>query len=280
MTKLLETGLYRLIEGRHGRFLANPQDRYMGKSILTYGEFSEQEWTLLNQLTPNGGCVIEAGANMGCFTVPLAKKVGAGGLVYAFEPQLLVFQQLCATLALNDLVNVQAFNAGCGDEPEWLNLIRTNPAVLNNFGGYSLEKLQSGQSQTRVRVEKLDDAVDPPRLNLIKADVEGMELATLRGADGLIRAFRPTLYLEAHADDAPALIEHLQALDYDMHWHLPMMYNPANHFGEAKNIFGGTVSFNLLATASERKLDIKGARKVSGPEDHPQNWPKKTKDDD
>ena len=37
----------------------------------------------------------------------------------------------------------------------------------------------------------------------MKADVEGMELSVLRGAAGLIAKFRPLLYLEAHADEAP-----------------------------------------------------------------------------
>ena len=45
-------------------FLTNPQDIYMGRSILHYGEFSEAEWHLLDQITRPGMSVIEAGANM------------------------------------------------------------------------------------------------------------------------------------------------------------------------------------------------------------------------
>ena len=117
MTNLLSTQYYQLVEGRHGRFLANENDVYIGRSMIKYGEFSEPEWMLLQQLIQPGSIVIEAGANMGTFTVPLAKKVGNGGMVYAFEPQLSVFHQMCANVALNDLMNVQSFNAGCGDEP-------------------------------------------------------------------------------------------------------------------------------------------------------------------
>ena len=117
MTELLSTDLYKLVDARHGRFLCNPKDTYLGRSMIEYGEFSEAEWHLLARLAPENAVVVEAGANMGIFTVPLAKSVGLGGMVYAFEPQLPVFQQLCANLALNDLLNVQAFNAGCGAEP-------------------------------------------------------------------------------------------------------------------------------------------------------------------
>ena len=214
MTEILQTGVYHLIEGRHGRFLANPQDMYLGRSMITYGEFSELEWQLLDQLVKPGSVVIEAGSNMGAFTVPLAKKAGRGGLVYAFEPQLSVFQQMCANLALNDLMNVQAFNAGCGDEPGWMPIVRFVPTKERNYGGLSLDSLK-GDSIVRVRIERLDDALDPPRLDLIKADVEGMEAQVLRGAAGLIKKFRPILYVEAHhPKDAPELIRLLQDMDY------------------------------------------------------------------
>ena len=87
MSELLNTGFYRLVRGRHGLFLANPKDVYIGRAVIEYGEFSELEVQVLLQLVPTGGVVIEAGANMGALTVPLAKKVGRSGLVYAFEPQ-------------------------------------------------------------------------------------------------------------------------------------------------------------------------------------------------
>lgn len=272
MNEIFETELYHVINARHGRFLANPQDTYLGRSMIKYGEFSEIEWHLLNQLVKPGAFVVEAGANMGAFTVPLAKNAGRAGMVYAFEPQLAVFQQMCANLALNDLVNVQAFNAGCGEEPGWMPIIRPDPAKNRNYGGLSLDSLK-GESNAKVRIEKLDDAIDPPRLNLIKADVEGMETHVLKGARGLIKEFRPMLYLEAHdPEDAPNLIRLLHELEYDMWWHLPLMYNPKNHTGDTENIFGRITSKNMLCAPVERKMNVKGSRKVADENDHPRNW--------
>lgn len=274
MNEIFETELYHVINARHGRFLANPQDMYLGRSMIKYGEFSETEWHLLDQLVKPGAFVIEAGANMGAFTVPLAKNAGRNGMIYAFEPQLAVFQQMCANLALNDLINVQAFNAGCGAEADWMPIIRPNPATNRNFGGLSLDSLK-GEGNVKVRIEKLDDAIDPPRLHLIKADVEGMEADVLRGARGLIQQFRPMLYLEAHDhEDAPELIRLLRELDYDMWWHLPLMYNPKNHTGDAENIFGRISSKNMLCAPAERKMTVNGSRKVADENDHPRLWEK------
>ncbi|MEM0989732.1 MAG: FkbM family methyltransferase [Pseudomonadota bacterium] len=272
MSALLETEIYELVDARHGRFLANPHDAYIGKSIITYGEFSEGEWQLFANILQPGMVVIEAGANMGAHTVPLAKHLGLSGLVYAFEPQLAIFQQLCANLALNDLLNVVAFNAGAGAQADWLSIVRPHPARDNNFGGFSLEKLAGEAPYIRVRIERLDEAVDPPRLDLLKADVEGMEVEVLKGAAGLIQQYRPLLYLEANFDDAPALIQHVFDLDYEAWWHIPPLYDPKNFNGVTQDIFGNITSKNILCAPRERKRKIEGGRAVTGPDDHPRHW--------
>lgn len=265
---LLSTDLYKLVEGRHGRFLANPQDIYMGRSMLAYGEYSEGEWALLDQLLRPGMVVIEAGSNMGAHTVPIARKLGRQGLLFAFEPQIAIFQQLCANLALNDLVNVQAFNVGCGSRAEWMPIARPDPARELNFGGIPLEKLRA-ETNTRVRIETLDEALDLRALHLIKADVEGMEVEVLKGAAGLIAEHRPLLYLEANRDDAPGVIEHVLGLDYQMWWHLPPMFNPKNFTGQAENLFGRITSKNVLCVPAEHKLKVNGLPQITGLSDIP-----------
>ena len=257
----MKTQYYNLIEGRHGHFLANPKDMYIGRSIIEYGEFSELEWQLLDKLLRPGMVGIEAGANMGSHTVPIAKKLGLGGMVYAFEPQMLIFQQLCANLALNDLVNVQAVNAGCGDREEWLSMVRPNPAAEANFGGFKLEHLK-GDTHNRVRVETLDNALDLQSLHLIKADVEGMEVAVLKGAAGLIAKHRPLLYLEANRDYAAELIDYVSGLDYEIWWHHPGMFNPQSHTGKNENLFGNIVSHNIFCAPAERKFQVNGLRRA------------------
>ncbi|MEO1492680.1 MAG: FkbM family methyltransferase [Pseudomonadota bacterium] len=272
MTPLLDTGLYQLVEGRHGRFLANPNDLYIGRSLLTYGEFSEAECKVLCTMVPKNGVVIEAGANVGAFTVPLARKAGLGGMVYAFEPQVSIHQLLCANIALNSLHNVQTFNAACGETEAWINISRVDPSVEGNFGGLRLDQL-ARPNGARVRIERLDAALDPPRLDLIKADVEGMERAVLEGARGLITQHRPMIYAEAHnPDDAPALIRLLQEMEYQLWWHLPRMFSPDNHAGVAKNLFGVITSKNILARPAERATNIVGGKPVAGESDHPAHW--------
>ena len=74
---------------RHGIFSYYENDEYIGKSLSEYGEWSEPEVVLLRQLLKNNENIIEIGSNIGTHTVPLAKHVLNGGLVYAIEPQSL-----------------------------------------------------------------------------------------------------------------------------------------------------------------------------------------------
>ena len=69
----------RLVAGRHGQFLYNTNDRYIGRSLEFYGEYCEQEADLYRQLLRPGDTVIEVGANIGALTVPLRGPSGRAG---------------------------------------------------------------------------------------------------------------------------------------------------------------------------------------------------------
>lgn len=99
----------RLKQCRHGMMLYNLNDIYIGRSLDLYGEFSEGEIRVFQQLVKPGQTILEVGANIGAHTVWLAQAVGPTGVVMAFEPQRIVHQTLCANLALNNIFNVHSF---------------------------------------------------------------------------------------------------------------------------------------------------------------------------
>jgi FkbM family methyltransferase len=107
---------------RHGTLLFNQQDTFVGRSLDLYGEWCEAEIDLLAQVLKPSDVVLDVGANIGSHTVPFAKLVGESGRVVAFEPQRLVFQNLCANLALNALRNVVTYDAGVGKDAGWMHL--------------------------------------------------------------------------------------------------------------------------------------------------------------
>jgi tRNA G46 methylase TrmB len=99
---------------RYGTMLYNIHDAYIGRSLDLYGEFSEGEVDVFRQMVKPGQVVLDVGANIGAHTLFLARAVAPGGQVLAFEPQRLVYQTLCASLALNHITNVYCWHAAVG----------------------------------------------------------------------------------------------------------------------------------------------------------------------
>lgn len=243
---------------RHGPMLAFTGDQYMTPTLEKRGEYSPQEWAVLNQLARPGMTVVEVGANIGVHTIPLAKKCAPGPLI-CFEPQQRVFQVLCANLALNNIANAIAFPEGCGEAEG----VATVPlldydAEEQNFGGVSLQG--PGVSGLTVRVRPLD-GLGLPNLGLLKIDVEGFEPMVLRGARQTIARCRPTIYIENdRANQQGEVIGLLTEMGYTCYWHTPSLADP--------ELFGrDIVSINMLCFPSEGDSNVQDTEPID-----PENW--------
>ncbi len=267
-SRLLETGGFnQLAAGRDGYFLYNRNDYYIGRSIEQYGEFSALEMKLFGQICFPGQIVIEVGANIGAHTVGLARLVGREGRVLAFEPQRLPFQILCANMALNSIENVDCFWSALGSEDGFIDVPELNPEKTSNFGGVTLLGSQNGR---RVTCHTLDRYISLPRVDLIKIDVEGMEVDVLRGGERLLKQFKPMLYVENdRIEKSKELIRLIAGFDYHMYWHFPPLFNPDNFFANGENSFPGVVSANMLCVHRDLQLRVRGLKEVVDSDDHP-----------
>ena len=249
---------------RHGPMLFNRHDRYVGASLRKYGEFSPGESALFRQLVSPGATVLEIGANIGAHTVELSHLVGPGGMVHAFEPQRLMFQLLCANLALNSRRNVSAHPVAVGETRAVARIPAPDPTQPANFGGVSLRTGGPGEDVPVVRIDDITVA----SCQVMKIDVEGMEVPALRGARETIRRLRPILYVENDRPaNSPTLIALLLEFGYRLYWHLPPLYSVENFRGDPENIFDGIVSINLLGLPAERTQTLSGFREVTHPDD-------------
>jgi FkbM family methyltransferase len=171
--------------------------------------------------------VLEVGANIGVFTVPLARFVHPGGRVIAFEPQRIMYQMLCGNLALNADDNVVAHNSAAGRSSGSVAVPSVDYGKPGNFGAVSLARSRQGEIVPLVTI----DSLALPSCHLIKVDVEGMELDVLEGASSTLRQFRPLLYGENdQPEKSPPLIAYLLALDYRLYWLEPPLYRSDNFF--------------------------------------------------
>jgi FkbM family methyltransferase len=257
---LAANGFNELRMCRGGPMVYNKFDQYVGASFAKYGEFSLGEQVLFGQLVRPGAVVVEAGANIGGHTVELARLAGPHGAVHAFEPQRIVFQTLCANLALNQCDNVFAYQSAVGAECGTALVPPMEPTVRANFGGVALAGVTAGESVPLVAI----DSIDLPTCQFLKVDVEGMETEVLRGATGTIDVHRPILYVENDREDKSAeLLTQVFDLGYDVYWHVPLLFNATNFDDETEDIFPLIRSANILCMPAESRREVVGLQRVA-----------------
>jgi FkbM family methyltransferase len=263
---------YALVAGRHGPMLANRNDVYMGVALLAYGECCELELQLLLSLLEFPGLVIEVGANMGIHTIPIARELARQGRrMLALEPQPVIFQQLCANLALNGLMNVIAMPYACGAENAAVSFALPDYAATGNFGAMSMAAGRAtSSSRETVQCVRLDDLVPDGNIGLIKIDVEGAELLVLNGCEAALDRCRPLLYVENDRPElSPPSIQWLFDHGYRLWWHTPPLFNPENFRQARENYYGALCSVNMLCVPRERGWPVPGLVEIVDPHFHP-----------
>ncbi len=160
--KILEASGYNcIVKGRYGYVLYNKNDTYVGKAFETYGEFSEGEAALFNQICKEGDFVVDIGANIGAHTLVFSNLVGPKGRVYAYEPQRVVFQTLCANMAINSVENTECYQMVVSSEPGHTLIPDIRYDLPANHGGFQVQDFKTG---VKTRVSPLDgfqEILDP-----------------------------------------------------------------------------------------------------------------------
>jgi FkbM family methyltransferase len=186
-------------------------------------ELQELSNNLLVQHTD--GIVIDIGANLGSYVIPLAKR-NAHLQFEAFEPQRIVYYQLCANTFLNRLSNVHTHQFGISSTQMVQSYVLPNYAEETNIGAFSIDfdtrannyEVKSEGFVERMRIIPLD-MMQYEKVRLIKIDVEGHELSVLLGAEHTLRENNyPPIIFEAWTWKFPekrkALFAHLEGLGY------------------------------------------------------------------
>ena len=257
---------------RYGKMIYNKNDMYIGKSLELYGEYSEGEIDIFRQLIHQGDTVLEVGSNLGAHTLALAQLVGKLGQVHAFDPQRLVFQTLAGNMALNSLTNVYCYQKAVGETHGQIKVPVLDYEHEVNWGGLELGKWDYGETVDLITI----DSLNLSGCHFIKINVEGMELNVLKGAVKTIERFLPILYVENDRQEkSQELIGYLHSLEYNLHWHQPLLFNEKNFFNNPENVFsvitqkgiGGQViqnivSINMLCLPRKKNIKVQGFSQV------------------
>jgi FkbM family methyltransferase len=180
--------------------------------------------TVRRELHGDGVMVIDCGANVGAFTLPLARHILGWGKLLAFEAQERVFYVLAGNIAINNLFNARALWTALGEAPGAIEIPIIDYLQPASFGSLELmasrtnedigQALDRSPGHGQVVAMTTIDELDLPRIDLIKMDVEGMELQVLRGGLRSLRRSRPMMLLEHGKTSLADLTEFLTRENY------------------------------------------------------------------
>ena len=167
---------------------------------------------------PDNAVIVDGGCNAGFFTIPVAYKInGSQARIIAFEPQRQLFQAVGGSLALNGYSHVYLHNCGLGSITGIAQLPLIDYSVAQDFGTVQLDSQttveEDGWMNDRVVDVTSIDAMDLPRLDFFKLDVEGYEVPALLGAYKTIKRHRPWIWVEYFITGAEVIKQALSDLD-------------------------------------------------------------------
>ena len=140
----------------------------------------------------------DVGAHVGYFAVLMGDIVGSGGRVIAFEPRGLNLGYLQRHVSVNKCDNIEIVSKAVGDHSGHAKLeTRTGSGT-----GYV-----SDTGDEEIEITSIDELVESgtlPPPTFLKIDVEGGEMAVLRGAQKVIETQRPRMILATHGDEIDA----------------------------------------------------------------------------
>lgn len=187
--------------------MPNVGEDYIQTNIASSKEPYEHEMLIdMSMRLESVDLVLDIGANIGNHTFYLSEVVGCK--VVAFEPNEALVSAMKKSVEANgsaDRVKIHSLALG-----ENSDVCQFEHAIPENIGA---QRVVCGQGEMVVCA--LDDLTFDHPLKMLKVDVEGMELAVLKGGKRLISRDKPIIYIECQKiDEFRAVLEFLSEYEY------------------------------------------------------------------
>jgi FkbM family methyltransferase len=186
--------------------------------------FEPAEEAFVERFLQPGMTVVDAGAHGGFYSLLARRIVGSGGRVIAFEPSPRDRRRLALNLRLNRFLDVRVIPAALGESEGETDFYVVH-GLETGFGGRRRPHVAGRIRTIRVPLTTLDHSLERAGIvavDLVKIDVEGGELAVLRGAERLLgNPRRPVILCEISDERSAAwghrgrdVYDHLAAIGY------------------------------------------------------------------
>lgn len=203
MNKMLKSFLHRILPEM---FLKLLKKTHYCRLLRKYSEKEEPDFAIVKYLVKRGQTVVDIGANVGFYTKLLSELVAEDGLVISIEPIPETFSILSSCVSRLGLKNVMLLKYAVSDKNGYamMEVPKYDTGGFNYYQSRIIENNTECASSKNFPVEMktLDTLLSSceRRIAFIKCDVEGKELAVVKGAVSVITKFRPALLIEVSSD--------------------------------------------------------------------------------
>lgn len=182
-----------VVQTEEGRFHFDIHDQGVGW-MLARGRYEPLETGVVKHFVQPGDLVVDAGANLGWYATVMARLVGPGGVVLAFEPDATNLELLRINLVDNGMTErVLVHPVALFERDGEIEFERSG----SNFGDHRVRAVQGAPSfeeaedgprrVARVPARALDSVLAESGLaarpiRVLKVDTQGAEVAIFRGA--------------------------------------------------------------------------------------------------
>lgn len=234
----------------HGTFFEILVGNDLSRPIFVGGCYEPNEFAFLDVLLKPGMTFLDVGANEGIYTVFAAAKVGPGGRVHAVEPSSREHCRLEENIRINRFAQVRSHRIGLSDRQGTAGLLVASDAHAgqNTLGRFIYDQVTTSTVET-VPLLPLDEFAEREgldRCDVVKLDVEGAELAVLRGGVQFLRRTRPIILMEfqpkslaAQGASTEDVLRFLRNLDYEI--------GTIGRLGVVERYTAGALSENIFA---------------------------------
>lgn len=205
----------------------------------------EEEFFYFLKIIPDGGIVLDIGANIGVMTVQLAKGL-PNSFVYSFEPMPNNIKTLKKVIGFYKLNKVKVFETALGEETGKIDMVlpvinKTKMQGLSHVVEQNNDEEWNTGEIFSVPVVKLDDIAElkeAKKINGIKIDVENFEYHVLKGGVELLKKHMPVIYCELWDNEKRELsLNLLRSVGYEVKIYNGKKLVNFNNEKDASNFF-------------------------------------------
>ena len=200
----------------------NTLDRILALLLVKLRIYGKDELSIIKKYIKKGMVVCDVGANIGLFTLELARVVGNKGKVIAFEPDSSNFTLLKKNIKTNGYQNVELVQKAVSNSSGAVQLYYDKA----HHGGHCIYNPHDGRYCTEVEAISLDDYFRylDHKIDFIKIDVEGAECLVFSGMKELVKHNPGVIVLAEYSPhllnkacfSARSFLDHVSRLEFSI----------------------------------------------------------------